>query len=436
MLVSILGIALLAFVEAFAVFLGKKKYNNLANPIIIYSTVWLIPTIFSLTGLYGLYITSVDTIVIIIINVIFFCFSCFFVNGQNLSRYLSECSDDRMISKNQLSIIVGLNLLANIWASQFVIKMLPSIVAGDWALARSYYLLAAINHTVYTVLTSLTLQWIVQPIFYATAIISACLLAKGKPNYLLIIISVVDTLCIVIATAGRSVVFRVIVFYMMAYLLINVEHSKLRKRIHDLPMFVKILFVCAIAGLVFITSQRKMSGNSTILQNVYVYFVGPIPYLDNIIKNPDNYALYDNLLLGRATFGFITNPIEIIASRLFNFDYRGVDNIITTYVSQYVYISPTLRANAFSTSIYPFMMDFGVLGIIIGPVIYGQIVSRIYKRSRKVRKRRTLFWDGLLVLIMYTVVFSEWEYALIFPSMAVTAFFLFIMTSHLRIALS
>jgi len=420
----------------FWIIISSIKYKSLLNPILLYSIVWLIPMGLSMTGLFDLFVPQVFTVLLILVNVYCFNISCFLIknNRKGVKRNKTDLfADDYLSGKKKYIALVMANILCILWLVPFIQKMLPFIVSGNWVIARSFYLLASTNHTVYTVIDSLFLQWIITPLFYATALIAAYFVAKQRPNYFLLVLSIFDLSAVVLATAGRNAILKYILFFVFAYLFINENKSSLWRKIKDSSPLIKLIMISGVLALSYITLQRRLSDNTTVLENIYVYFVGPIAYFNNILENTSNYGLFSDYLFGRATFGFITTPLEIISSRLFNVDYNGVDNIITSYVSQYVNVTPNIKGNAFSTSLYPFMMDFGWLGVVIGPAIFGQIVGRIFRRSQEVTNVNQVFWKCLMVFFGFIIFFSEWEYELIFPYTAFVMLYLYIFFYKKRI---
>ena len=193
---------------------SRKKYRQLINPISLYTTIWLVPACFSITGFYNLFIPSPLTLLLVLINVWVFDLSCFCIKhrekGFSGEKQRKSNEDQLNTKRKRYTLLIISNCVCLLWLVPYIRAMLPYIVSGNWAYARSLYLLASTNHTVYTVSSSLFLQWIILPLFYTTALVSAYYVAKQKPNYILLIITVVDVAAIVMATAGRNVIMKVL----------------------------------------------------------------------------------------------------------------------------------------------------------------------------------------------------------------------------------
>lgn len=433
--VFFLGLCILV-VLFFILIVSKSVYKETFNPVSIYSCMWLLCTFVALFKLWGMYQVSESTVFYILLNVISFSIisiiSYLKFSNSIKSSYIVTPKNvgGNAFGKERILIIV--NILAVLWLMQFVIKQFPYIAAGNWETARYFYLNANINDTIFNTRQSLYCQWIVFPIFYVTTIIAAYYIAKGKINKKLLVLSIIGIAMNVLATAGRNALFKMIMFFVLAFLVQTGHHYRVWKRIKESGFFIKLLLVAGIGVLIFITSQRSMSGNTSVLQNVVYYFIGPIIYLDQIFQNPEKFVLLGDPLFGRATFGFISTPIEIFISIVGGKNYAGADNIITSYVNQYYSFSGTIQGNAVSTALYPFIRDFGMAGIVLGPSIFAVIVNFVYAKAKyMVNGKSSIFWKCLAIYMLYTVFFSEWEYELLFPQSFSIMLFLYLLTKGL-----
>ncbi|WP_179887096.1 O-antigen polymerase [Bacillus sp. AFS088145] len=402
-----------------------KIYKALVNPVSLFSSIWLWFTFLSCLGLWGIYVPSTKAILYILISTLFFSVISFITYLRCKEIELIKKKHDIDKGKIKYVPLIVINFVSIIWLIPILVKTIPLLFAGEWQLVRFYYLNANTIHVIFNTKQALVCQWLVFPVFYVTTIISAYLVAKKKSNITLIIISMSGILMAVLVTAGRNALFKCLLFYVLAFLINSKRLKEVLKRIKESNIFIKILIVLGIAAMIFISSQRSLSKDTSALQNAVYYFTGPIVYFSYIIENPENFALNGSFLYGKATFGFITTPIEIGYSMLFGHDYAGADNIITTYVNQYINLSPSIKGNAISTALYPFMKDFGVLGIVLGPCIYAFIVNYVYANSKK-----NMFWNCLSIYMLYTVFFSEWQYELLFPQSFSIIVFLYIFLSN------
>lgn len=403
------------------IFLSTKIYSFIINPVSLYCVMWLGFTFFACQGFWGIYKPSLETIGFILIGTMCFSLVSMFTFLLNKEKKKFHLEPEPIETDKKYSLLVIINIMAIVWLIPFVLKTVPMLMNGEWAIVRMYYLEANTINVVFNTRQALVCQWIVFPIFYVTTIISAYLVSQKKTNIYLALISLSGIILIVLATAGRNALFKFLLFYILAYLMNSARIKEVIEKIKSINLFTKLIILLGILAIIFISSKRSLSDDTSALQNAFYYFTGPIVYLNYIIDNPGLYALNENLMFGRATFGFITTPIEIGYSMLFGYDYAGADNIITSYVGQYISFSPVIKGNAVSTAMYPFMKDFGVLGIILGPAIYAWIVNFAYVNSHK-----SMFWNCLSLYMLYTVFFSEWQYELLFPQSFSIMMFLYL----------
>ncbi|WP_255287272.1 O-antigen polymerase [Priestia aryabhattai] len=401
-----------------------KVYKFIINPVSLYSTLWMVFAFLACQGIWDLYYPSLEAILYILISTAVFTFTSFltYAKFRKNSSDFKKVDSSNLLSKNRFVLLIVLNILSIVCVMPFLLQTAPLLINGEWALVRTYYLNANTMGIIFNTHKSLMLQWIIFPTFYVTTIISAVLVAKRKPSLLLIFISTVGILMIVFTTAGRSPLLKCLTFYLLAFLINSKNIKNILRKIKQSNLAIKILLICGVIALLFISSQRSLSEDTSPLQNAFYYFTAPIVYFSYIVENPEQFALDKDYLFGKATLGFISTPIEIIYSILLKHDYVGADTIITGYVSQYINFSPSIKGNAVSTSLYPFIKDFGKLGVVIGPLIYAFLVNYVYAKFDK-----NIFWNCLSIYMLYTVFFSEWQYELLFPQAFSMIFFLYIL---------
>jgi oligosaccharide repeat unit polymerase len=163
-----------------------------------------------------------------------------------------------------------------------------------------------------------------------------------------------------------------------------------------------------------------------VLENLFFYFAGPIAFFNELLKSPEIYHLDSSgLLYGRATFGFITNLIEIVISFVFGYKYEGSDVAITSAVASPIQISNEIYGNAFCTSLYHFLRDFGSAGVFLGPILFASLANYIWNKAF-LYKRSSESWLLASVYMSYCIIFSEWRYNLTFPHSGVVFILIFL----------
>ena len=408
-------------------YLSEKTFGKKINLVSIYNFSWLFLSVIAICGFYGLYRPSYDALTCIIISTCIFSISSLFLYWKFKRKRITKADLNIPIVNKSYTLLSLLIIIAIAYELYFAIKMIPFYLAGNWWLARNSYLVTKTS-TIYTTQQALISQWIMYPMINASTILSAYYIVERKPKKILFFLSTFGQVANVFATGGRSALFRAVMIYAFAYMAGVSKTNQLKRMIKKAPKWIKGLFLLGVITLIYITTQRRVGSNhTTILENILVYFCGPFIYLGIILKNPRSFALGSSYLYGRATFGFITTPLEIIYSRLARKQYLGADHVVTEYASQYFSLSDTVRGNAVTTSLYPFMKAYGIAGIALGPLFFS-IIATIPEICKRNTKNNKLFWSCICIYMYFVAFFSEWEYTLLFPSSFMTMFIIFLAT--------
>lgn len=285
-----------------------------------------------------------------------------------------------------------------------------------------------VGATLFSTSELLLFQWLVVPIYYVAFIVFSYDLSRMTLNKRALLFSIVGMVVIILVSGGRNSVFVFLVICAMG-LFCSKERKSIWARLRDLPPAVKAAAVLAVLVLIYITQERSLSEDAGVLENVFFYFAGAIKYLDYILAHPEAFSIGDELFYGRGLFGFLINPIDLICSVVFGYDYQGTDSLISASASLYIPFSDELSGNALCTCIYPFIRDFGAMGIFIGPALYGALSSFVWGKAFPKDGDCSPCWKCIWIYFAYCLVFSEWRYTLIFPATGV-AFFLIAIVSR------
>lgn len=105
-------------------------------------------------------------------------------------------------------------------------------------------------------------------------------------------------------------------------------------------------------------------------KQIVVYIVGPFRALEYGINH---YADIIGVQFGRATLGGIDEIFYYLGTRLFP-DFKAVNHIIGPLTNQEIFVSNTQTFNALFTSTFTFYCDYRLLGVVIIPFAFGNIV--------------------------------------------------------------
>ncbi|MFA6808546.1 MAG: O-antigen polymerase [Eubacteriales bacterium] len=232
---------------------------------------------------------------------------------------------------------------------------------------------------------------------------------------LLTLIAVVDVVLYTLLFGGRYLIVKMMMYYIFAFLIVKVvDLEKIKKKKLNL-VFIGLIVIAVIV----VTSQRNW-GNTSIIENTVVYYVGSFTFLD-VLLNELNWSY--SPLYGMGTFGFIVNLVIAPFAILFKIPYRGSDYLITQITAIPRFISPTQSYNAMTTMIYPFFRDFGFLGIIIGTSFLAWFVSLV---EEKFMKNKDMLFLCFYVYLAFVLFNSVLLYDLLFPSAFITMVLVFV----------
>ncbi len=201
--------------------------------------------------------------------------------------------------------------------------------------------------------------------------------STGK-NRRVIILLIINILLAIITMAKTSFFFLIIPLLCIRIFKGKVSLMKL------LPVFgLIILFMAAIQLL------RAGNDSENVIASMFnVYIFGGIPALDQIVTADTHTQLW-----GELTFRFF----HTIKSIFFGTDAHAGVYINDISVKGYVYVPyPT---NVF-TVIYPFWMDFGFLGVMVGGGLMGAFSGFLFKLANKQRAWSIVVYSYLVAVLV------------------------------------
>ena len=423
-----IGVLSLVVVSVCTLIIAFILFNTLYNPVTLYVAPFSVCALLAATGLFGIYQPADTTLCIITLSI--FGFSIGIVISKELFNKASGAAgpDNSSISVdwdalNVDKALIVLCCIATLISVFFLSKTVPELMNGQGLEYVKFQYSNAEGATLFSTRELLLFQWIVTPIFHVAFIVFAYNLSRLRLDLAALLLSIVGMIVIVLVSGGRNAVFVFLVICIMG-VLCSEDRKSIWSIIEKLPRIFKIAVVVAVIALIYITQERSLSDDAGILENVFFYFAGAIRYLDYILAHPSIFSIGNEPFFGRCVFGFLANPIDLICSVVFGYDYQGTDSIISEAAALYIPFSKELSGNALCTCIYPFIRDFGALGIFIGPALYGILASFVWARAFPTKASGLPVWKCVWIYFAYCLVFSEWRYTLIFPATGVVFFML------------
>ena len=174
-----------------------------------------------------------------------------------------------------------------------------------------------------------------------------------------------------------------------------------------------LLGIVSVIGISAITNFRDygtLTMDKTALKENYEdtkervlsYSVLPIVLFDRSLKE-DYMNTFGGPLLGKATFAGPELYVGNTLKRIFP-NYKTGNDIVINYIqSNYYPVSPSMNANFAYTGIFYHYHDFGILGVIFLPLIFG-ITFR--KLILSFYNKRNIFLLALIGLMYFMMMYS------------------------------
>lgn len=425
-----IGALSLIVISTGALIIAFSFFNSLYNPVTLYVAPFAVCALLAATGLFGIYQPADTTLIIIALSIVGFSIGTvmskdLFNKASSVDSSENGLTDFDSNSLNVDKILFILCSIATLISIFFLSKTIPQLLSGQGLEYVKFQYSNAEGATLFSTRELLLFQWVITPIYHVAFIVFSYHLSKLQLNLTALLFSVIGMAVIVLVSGGRNSVFVFLVICLMG-VLCSEDRKSIWAIIRKLPSAFKIAVIVAVVVLVYITQERSLSDDSGVLENVFFYFAGAIRYLDYILAHPSIFSIGSEPFFGQCLFGFLVNPINLVCSILFGYDYQGTDSIISNAAALYIPFSKELSGNALCTCIYPFIRDFGFLGIFIGPILYGVLASFVWGRAFPKNANGLPVWKCIWIYFAYCLVFSEWRYTLIFPATGFVFFCLMI----------
>lgn len=382
----------------FFITLFNKIYKSIINPNTIFNLWWFIITFFSLFGFSGINVPSNLTYFYIFIGILFFNVGTYLnciIMGKRKRKLDKELSWNISIKNIKLNQIIIFNIICLIIMLPYTLKAISIIASSGF----QYLRILAFNESndfINSTLIHAVFQYIVNPFFLVVTILGVIFSLKQNRVHILLYLSFINAIVESITFGARTPISRIIEFYVIIYFLLKLNNKNNTIKIK------KIFIVILIIPIIYLTLERG-GIDFDFLNQFAIYYVGSFSLLDFYITNSTYFIFNEDFLTGRAFLGGLINPIIVILSVLYNFDYKlyGGDYIITSITSINQSIGNGIFMNAAPTWIFHLLKDLGFLGLIIYPLLFGFIVNHIYLRMIK---RKDLLSIAIMSYLLYTII--------------------------------
>ena len=404
------------------VMLCRAKTGTYFNYGSVFAALWTVVGIMANTGALGIYLPNTLVNVCIVAGV--------FVFGLVYSIFAKKERTTALTVLEMSSVVrVKAMLVANAAALVFMIPHF--MVSLNLIRTRGFAYLRAVNYTGFDVtgrstLINLILENLCFPLFVATAILGVIMILTAKKGAIPLIIAAVVNTTVYEFTVGARNGF-VVLMVVAVFAAIKIGYPLVRERI-KLPRSLKwILYpigLLLVWVVIYITGERSLEQKS-LFENFYYYFFAGPSYLTQLLEHMQEYRLNQDLFLGSGTFGFVYNLIATVLNRfgLGVFDSGYVLNSVLSNV--YYQVSDSTRLNAMATLYFPFLMDWGYVGIVLGPAIVAAISTWI---ARQQRKTNAIRWYAIGIFWMYVLYRTIFKWDMLSMASFFILLFLFLFT--------
>lgn len=236
------------------------------------------------------------------------------------------------------------------------------------------------EYSIFSTPELMLVDYIIRPVMVATILLMAEEISNKKFKYQLIIVSILDALWLVLATAGRSLFVTIILYVFWAVVIkngFNIKKVLSGYKRYIVPCSVLLIFI------VQIISKRINRDNGLIIEGTIYYFSG-LPYLSALIKNGTSQSW---TLFGKATFSSIIDiPIVFLRTLgVIGHDFLTGQQTMSGQAKDFLFVGYEIQTNATASTLFPFYLDFGIVGTFLGGLLLGcfaHYVERNYTNKR------------------------------------------------------
>lgn len=393
MIVFLIAAPLLVICGVVNTILFKKKINY-ANAFLL---IWFVVTSLSAFGFYGFYIPVPLTYVYIFTMLIVFELSTVFLFIMRVNKKKARCKIE-----HKWNVYLVISLLCTI-------VLVPTfLISMRYALANGFYYLRIriLYNELFPARVTLILKDIIQPLIIVTAIVSIYEIVNNGKYRMTVLTSFINTALYILTLGNRWLILEIICIGLV--IVIRKYSLNLTRMINENKKLIPVasgLFLM----IVFITSQRSISGSTGFIYDAYSYFVGSVHFFGVAVANPAEFVLDgSSYLFGTEFFSaFISLFNEVLLTLKINTSLESGMTVINQITQQYFFVSPTTHMNNNITMVYGFLRDGGVGGLVVDTILLALFLGILYIKRNKNIYNQYMYIFGVS-LIPFTI--FEWVY--------------------------
>lgn len=395
--------------------IGWKTEKKLFNPLTIFCFLWGIILFLSSLQLWGLGQATFTTYSWIILGVFMFALGYFVIKlavGEKaivLGNIGKSYGNTFVLNYRLLYVILVLCIL-------FALKDFVSIVSAvgfGSSLSTIQKLLQSDEEVfVRSPWENVMRLFIVNPMFWIAGPIMVVDFWVGKRDKLLMILTLSLLALRLFTTGGRAALIQLAFCFICVYTLAKVnEKSTLLSRFKITLTKNKRLFGLILMAAVLLLAAATLSrAGQAAVRTIYYDFAMQPKMLEIWATIADNTAVG----LGRASLNGFLYPVDYVLRNTLHISlsstYQSIYELIMATDSEWQWIGPTVRANAYVTAFWFFYVDARVFGIAAGCFIYGGFCRLSYRKMRwKISPKSMAVYSLILLGVFYT--FGRFEFS-------------------------
>lgn len=390
------------------IYISWTKEKNIYNPLVLFFGLWLIIVFGASLRLFGLYKGENIVYIIIFVGLIFYLFGFGIamlrenmINPIWKSNYKeNNIINGEYIINEKVFYTIGLVSMFIIWKT--AIPTINLLLSGISLYDVRYVFIDSIMQSQNNLLFSyLALPFV--HIMIHVSLIKFFIYRKNK----LLLLTILAIVGVVLTNGARLY----LLYFFIDVLIIKIIYKNKniakfnkkdnKKSTRRRNIYISLLSIFTLVGMIYITLGRK----SDVLESFYRYAVGCIPHMSLRYKEFQSINQYT---FGVTSYQGLVRPLFSIFERIgIESQLFHLSESITQQWQTIAYIAPDAIYNFCVTPFMYFYVDLGIVGVIIGSLLYGVICGIIYKLMKSNTNIKSL---TLYLMIVQSILISFMRY--------------------------
>lgn len=396
----------------FMLFASMARIKDTISRVVVFCFLgyWSVSLFVSTFSPYGYYSISNYTYFILLLGV------SAFILGMMISYIPSKASVDlKYIDKSLSKLFTSTPMLLF-----YVVLLLYSLQFVEAALITS-----AMNEGVENAdrfenvfkgngIAALIYNNVMFPLFHMGLCFVMYSLVTQKKQIVPIVIIILFSIAFAILQGGRSIFMIILLYLIIVYVSVSSQKAIMSMSLKKVITSTLVVSV-VIIGIMYMTSYRT-TGSFMIektdreeyfedaTSRIVEYSVLPLVLFETSL-NEDYFNQFNGPTFGRATFTGIDVVMRGVFKR-FGIKWESTQDIVDYVQETWKPVSQDAYYNYAYTGLFYHYMDFGLLGVILFPFVFGVIFRRIIKEFYKLPTPPMLFLLGVCFFMTMHSIFT------------------------------